>query len=210
MWYFRFSGSNWRLCDICLEKNINNINFKKMKKKRGELFEKKGQIWIETVIYLLIAFVMIGMVLAFVKPKIEEIKDESILDQSVQILGDIEDTITSIGAPGNKRLVEIGLKKGTFTINSENDSLIFKMDSMHLYTEPGVKVEIGSVVAETTKKTRDNLVVLSSNYTESYNFTYNDKKESKILTKASVAYKLVITNEGYDTLGRSIINFELS
>jgi len=180
-----------------------------MKKERGELLKKKGQVWIETVIYLLIAFVMIGMVLAFVKPKIEEIKDNSILDQSVHILEDIEDTITSIGSPGNKRLVEIGLKKGTFTINSKNNSLIFKMDSMHLYTEPGIKVEIGNVVAETTKKTRDNLVVLSSNYTESYNFTYNDNKESKILTKASVAYKLIITNEGYDTLGRSIINFEL-
>ena len=40
--------------------------------------EVKAQVWIETVIYLLIAFIMIGMVLAFVKPKLEDIKDKSI------------------------------------------------------------------------------------------------------------------------------------
>ena len=170
----------------------------------------KGQVWIETVIYLLIAFVMIGMVLAFIKPKIEDIKDKSILEQSVEIMEDIADTITTIGSPGNKRLVEIGLKKGTLTINSEDDLLVFEMDSMHLYTEPGEKVQIGTVVAETTKKTRDNLVVLTSNYTDSYNVTYNGRVESKILTKAPVPHKLTITNAGYDGQGRAIINFELS
>ncbi len=172
--------------------------------------EKRGQIWIETVIYLLIAFVMIGMVLAFIKPKIEEIKDKSILEQSVEILGNIDDTITTIGSPGNKRIVEIGLKKGTLEINGEYDFLAFQMDSMHIYTEPGEKIQIGIIVAETTKKTRDNLVVLTSNYTESYNFTYNGNKESKRLTKAAVPHKLTITNVGYDSQGRTRINFELS
>jgi hypothetical protein len=183
-----------------------------MKKKRGELLinkDIKGQVWIETVIYLLIAFIMIGMVLAFVKPKIEDIKDRAILEQSVEVMGDIDDTITTIGAPGNKRLVEIGLKEGTLTINGVNNTLFFKMDSMHLFTEPGVKVQIGTVVAETTKKTRDNLVVLESNYTESYNFTYNNNLETKILTKAAIPHKVVITNKGTDSQGRTIINFEL-
>lgn len=182
-----------------------------MKEKRGELLQKsiKGQVWIETVIYLLIAFIMIGMVLAFVKPKIEDSKDKTIIEQSVEVMGDIDDTITTIGSPGNVRLVEISLKKGELVIDSGNDTLYFQMDSMHLYTEPGEKVQIGVVVAETTKKTRDNLVVLSSNYTENYNFTYNDKEESKTLTKAAVPHKLIITNQGYDVQGRVIINFKL-
>ncbi len=175
-------------------------------KKRGI----KAQIWIETVIYLLIAFVMIGMVLAFIKPKIEEIKDKSILEQSVEVLGEIDDTITTIGSPGNKRIIEIGLKKGTLEVNGVDDLLAFKMDSMHIYTEPGEKIQIGVVIAETTKQTRDNYVVLTSNYTSSHNFTYNGNKEAKILTKAAVPHKLTITNVGYDSQGRTRINFELS
>ena len=95
-------------------------------KNKMKFKEVKGQVWIETVIYLLIAFIMIGMVLAFVKPKIEDIKDKSILEQSVEIMGDIDDTITTIGSPGNKRVVQIGLKKGELTIDSKNDSLIFQ------------------------------------------------------------------------------------
>jgi hypothetical protein len=170
---------------------------------------RKAQVWIETVIYLLIAFIMIGLVLGFVKPKIEEIKDKSILEQSVEIMGEIDNTITTIGSPGNKRIVEIGLKKGELTIDSEYDVLEFQMDSMYLYTEPGEKIQIGTVVAETTKKTRDNRVVLSANYTESYNITYNNDEESKTLTKAAVSHKLIITNKGYDSKGRTNIDFEL-
>ena len=60
---------------------------------------------------------MIGMVLAFIQPKIEDIKDKSILEQSVEIMGNIDDTILNIGTPGNKRLVEISLKKGELTMN---------------------------------------------------------------------------------------------
>lgn len=172
--------------------------------------EVKGQVWIETVIYMLIAFVMIGMVLAFIQPKIEEIKDKSILEQSVEILGNIDDTITTIGSPGNTRIVEIGLKKGELEINSTNNLLIFKMDSMHVYTEPGEKVQIGTIVAETIPKTRDNFVKLTGNYTDSYNFTYGSNLETKTLTKAAIPHKLVITNVGYDSQGRTIINFELN
>ena len=44
----------------------------------------KAQIWIETVIYTLIAFVILGAVLGFAKPKIEELQDKSIIEQSLK------------------------------------------------------------------------------------------------------------------------------
>jgi hypothetical protein len=84
------------------------------------------------------------------------------------------------------------------------------MDSMYVYSEPGEKVQVGSVVAETNKKTRDNRVTLTSNYTDSYNLTYNGNLETKTLTRAPVPHKLIITKVGYDTQGRSVINFELN
>jgi uncharacterized protein (UPF0333 family) len=47
-------------------------------KKRAGFFakNKRGQIWVETVVYTLIALVMIGLVLAFAKPKIEELQSD--------------------------------------------------------------------------------------------------------------------------------------
>ena len=38
-----------------------------------------GQVWVETVTYTLIAIVMIGLVLSFAKPKIEELQDKTII-----------------------------------------------------------------------------------------------------------------------------------
>ena len=45
---------------------------------------KRGQVWVETVIYTLIALVMIGLVLSFVQPKIMELQDKATLQQSIR------------------------------------------------------------------------------------------------------------------------------
>ena len=67
--------------------------------------EKKGQVWVETVIYTLIAFVMIGAVLAFVRPKIEEFQDKAVVEQTISALEDINSVILAVvqGGTGNKR-----------------------------------------------------------------------------------------------------------
>ena len=171
--------------------------------------DKKGQVWIETVIYLLIAFLMIGMVLSFVRPKIEELKDKSIIEQSVEILNDIESTIITMGGEGNKRLLELGIKKGSFYFDCENETISFEIESLYVYTEPGEKVQIGNIVAETKTRTRTNLVVLTSNYSGNYNITYNGKEDGKLLTKSSVPYKLVLSNQGEDALNKVVINIQL-
>jgi len=170
---------------------------------------KKAQVWIETVIYLLIAFLMIGMVLSFVRPKIEELKDKSIIEQSEEILNTLDNTILTMGVEGNRRIIDLGIKKGEFTFNSEEDLIEFETESLYVYTEPGQKVQIGKIVAETKKKTRDNIVILTSNYTDSYNLTYKGREESKKLGRSSVPYKLILSNEGEDSLGRTIINIDL-
>ena len=61
-------------------------------KKRGI----RGQIWIETVIYTLIAFFMIGIVLAFVRPKILEFQDKIIIDRSINLMDHLNNNILSI------------------------------------------------------------------------------------------------------------------
>ena len=80
---------------------------------------RKGQVLIEAVIYILISLALIGIVLAFAHPKIEEIQDRTIIEQSEEVMQDVADTITEIrqGGSGNQRLIEIGIKKGELKIN---------------------------------------------------------------------------------------------
>src|SRR3989339_625134 len=98
---------------------------------------KRGQVWVETVIYTLIAFVMIGSVLAFVKPKVEEMQDKAIIEQSIGMMEDINTIVLSLvhGGAGNKRKIELGIKKGILMIDGQNNKLIFEIESGNTYTE---------------------------------------------------------------------------
>ena len=143
---------------------LNFIKYCMVKRGRLEknifLKNSRGQVWVETVIYLLIAFVMMGLVLSFIRPKIEELRDKTIIEQSLEIIKEIDNSIVTIGSPGNRRLMEIGIRKGSFTIDSANDTIIFRMDSKYVYTEPGKIVWIGNIQALTEERGSINAVSL--------------------------------------------------
>ncbi len=175
-----------------------------------KFFNNRGQIWIETVIYLLIAFVMIGLVLSFVKPKIEELRDKAVIEQSIKILNDLDTIILTIGTPGNKRLLEAGIKKGALNIDADQDLLSFEMSSAYLYSEPGESINVGNIVVKTEERTRYNLITLTSDYSGMYNITYKEKDELKVLNSASTPYRLLISNEGEDLNKKTVINIDLA
>ncbi|MFQ5531207.1 MAG: hypothetical protein ACE5ES_01185 [Candidatus Nanoarchaeia archaeon] len=162
------------------------------------MLKKRGQIWVETVIYTLIAFVIIGTVLSFVKPKVEELQDQALIDQSVRVMQDINELITSViqGGPGNKRLIELGLKKGDLKIDGEKDLFLFEIESRYTYSEPGKNINIGSVIARTEKQGRLNMVSLMSNYSGIYNITFQGTDSSKSIGKAPIPHKIFILNKG--------------
>lgn len=185
-------------------------------KKKGERKENtisknyRGQVWIETVIYLLIAFVMMGLVLSFVKPKIEEMRDKAIIEQSLEIIKEIDNSISGIGTPGNKRLIEIGVKKGTFTIDSTHDLIIFEMQTDYKYSESEEPVYIGNIKTITQGENQYSKVILERNFTESYDFIYGDAVTNKTLAKASTPYRLFIENKGTGTIpNKIVINFNV-
>ncbi len=160
--------------------------------------EKKGQVWVETVIYTLIAFVMIGAVLAFVKPKIEEFQDKAIIDQTLTAVENINSIIISIvqGGEGNKRLVEFGIKKGILKIDGETNKLIFELESKYAYSEPGVDVPVGSAIARTESQGKTNLITITMDYSEKYDITYQNEDILKLINKAATPYKIAISNNG--------------
>lgn len=149
-----------------------------------------------------------GAVLAFVIPKIGEIKDKAVVEQSLQIMQNLDNVILStiLGGTGNKRVIDLTIKKGSLKINSENETIVFEMESKYIYSEIDKEVKIGGITALTEKLGNTNKVRLTSNYS-SYNLTYASKEEAKTISAATTPYKLVIENKGGS---KTNINFIVS
>ena len=79
--------------------------------------KKIGQIWIETVLYTLIAIVLIGTVLAFVTPKIKQAQDRAAIEQSIAVLDLFDEKIEAVlQLQGNSRNIDITVKRGELYI----------------------------------------------------------------------------------------------
>ena len=159
--------------------------------------DKRVQIWVETVIYTLIALILIGAVLAFIIPKVEEIQDKAIIEQSITMMKSIDNIIISVirGGPGNKRIIDLGIKKGTLKIDSAKDEIVFEIQSEYVYSEIGEKINIGSIVVLTEETQTLKKITLTSSYSK-YDLTYNGKNETKSISQASTPYKFSIENKG--------------
>ena len=161
------------------------------------LRKRKGQVWIETVTYTLITFVLIGLILGFAKPKIEEIQDQAIIEQTIQVLKELDYTINDISekGAGNKRKVELSIKKGEFHILSENNTLKFFLEGNYMYSQPGQEYEESGILILTEEVGKEYHVTLQKKYKD-INLTYNGEEENKKLLKGSTPYNVYITNKG--------------
>lgn len=159
--------------------------------------KKRGQVWIETVIYTLIALVLIGSVIAFITPKIGEIRDKAIIEQSITTLQNIDNAILAVveGGPGNKRVMDLGIKRGSIIINATGDNIVFEIKTDYTYSQVDEKIDVGGITALTEEEQSSNKVTLTSNYSN-YDLTYNGNEEVKSISQASTPYKLSIENKG--------------
>ena len=162
------------------------------------LNRKKGQVWIETVVYTLIAFVMIGAVLAYAKPKVEQLQDKALIEKSAGILKSIDATIMDVvtGGAGNIRNLDLGLKKGELKIDGVGDKIIFEMQTVYQHSQIDVPIENGNIVELTTKEGEDYRVSLTMNYNGKRDISYAGKDELKTISKSSTEYQLIIENKG--------------
>lgn len=181
-----------------------------MKRKRKRFFNRRGQVWVETVIYTLIAFVIIGLVLTFARPKINEIQDNVIISQSIEMLEDIDTTIIDIttGGQGNKRILEIGIKKGTLFVDGVNDKIIFEAEIGHAYSELESPISKGNLEILTEEFGSEYKVTVTRDYSSAYDVQYNSASEEGAITKSSSSYKLSITNSGTSE-GKTVLDFEV-
>lgn len=170
------------------------------------LRKKRGQIWVETMIYTLIAFGLIGLILAFAGPKIEEIQDREIIERSMNTLEEINLIINTIGSPGNQRVIELKISKGSLSFDGENDTIYFEIESRHAYSEPGEDVPVGDITVNTEEVGRLNDVTLTLEYEDRYNITFDSEEKLGSVRQSPTPHKILISNKGEDELNRTIID----
>jgi len=173
------------------------------------VIKKGGQIWIETVIYTLIGLTIIGLVLAVALPKINEKKDEIMINQAVQAMGYIDDKIYEVqGNLASRRTVDLDIGKGRVIIDMGDDSISWVIDSSYKYSEPGMWVPEG-VVDALTEENNPWTVTLKMDYGVDIRFG-DSTVGTKELDSAPTPYKLIIENVGKNDKGNLIVQLSVS
>ncbi len=155
--------------------------------------KKKAQVWVEAMTYTLIALAVIGAILAFVQPKVKEMQDKATIENSINLMEQINSVIKNLGqnVPGNKRELEIKIEKGNLRIDGVKNEITFDMPSRYKYSELGQNYKYGDLLILTQKENEGYNFSISLNYSQ-YNLTYKGKDIDQELTAASNPYNLFI------------------
>lgn len=183
----------------------NNRFFNKHRRPH-KICSTRGQIWIETVIYTLIGLAVIGILLAVSKPKIEQMKDKIIIEQTISSLNEISTRIYDVQiAPGNKRILNLKISKGKFYVNATEDKVGWILESNYKYSQLGSHVSLGNMDVYTTEG-NPYIVEISMNY-QPVNLT-NEGKENYVSYDGNpTPYRVAIENQG--KLGNERTNIDL-
>ena len=157
---------------------------------------KYGQVWIETVLYTIVGLAIIGIVLGFVMPKINQSRDNIIVEQSIKAMKELDAKIKDVSKQqGNIGKVELSIKRGYLDINASNNSIYLVIDDLSfLYSEANVTINDGDVKIKTVKGQKVNSVYLTLYYDS--DITYAGQNLNKKITAASLPYNIYIENKG--------------
>lgn len=168
--------------------------------------KKKGQVWIETVLYTLVGLSLIGIILGLAKPKIDSYRDRAVIEQTLESLNLIDEKITSVmRAPDNRRIVDLKISKGEFEVLTKEDVIIWTMESKHQYSEPGQEVRFGNIKI-LTEGAGPWKVSMKMNYTDMVNLTSKDSTDSQNLRLESSPTPYAISVESYGSTAGTIPN----
>lgn len=155
---------------------------------------KKGQIWVETVLYTVIIISIITLILALTIQSINKQKDEAIVAQSIDALNTMDQKIKDVSHDtGNVRIVDFNLRKGKLFISGKNDTITLMINDLgDPYSQPDIELNEGNVKILTTQGPKKSSVNLTLKY--NFNMTYDGNDEEVAFSQASTAYKFSIEN----------------
>ena len=160
--------------------------------------EKRGQVWVETVLYTLIGLALIGLVLTFTLPKINEAKDKAVVNQAITSLNDLDEKINAVSSvAGNKRFIEFTVGRGELFFDVKNDKIIYRiLDLVKPYSEPGANVTSGRITIFSEEGQKESSVSLTIEYLDFY-LTFDEADEDKKFTAAPTPYRFSVENNGF-------------
>ncbi|RMD65920.1 hypothetical protein D6817_05170 [Candidatus Pacearchaeota archaeon] len=166
---------------------------------------KKAQIWVETVLYILVALALIALVLALVMPKINQRKERIIVEQSIAALSVFDAKIAEAidrGYGNIRKVPQFKFTRGQLLINTTGDEIVFLIDDLTApYSEPGVEIAQGPIKLKTTKRASSYLVTLRLDYHSPpiANITFQGRDDVvKKFPRTSKPYDFTILNNGTD------------
>lgn len=159
------------------------------------LNKRRGQVWIETVIYTIIGLAIIGIVLGFVMPKINQSRDNVIAEQSISAMKDLDAKIIDVSnEQGNIGKVDFTIKRGYLDIDATNKSITFVVNDLStLYSQDGVPIKNGDLEILSVKGQKVDAIYITLRY--NYNITFAGENIDKKLTAAPLPYHIFIENK---------------
>ena len=172
-------------------------------KKRG----KKAQAWVETVVYTLIGLSIIGIIIGVATPKIKEMTDNAIVEQTITAMSQLDSKIVSTqSAVGNSRQADFRIKKGEMLIDGKEDKIYFIVtDTTLLFSQPGTPISYGDIsilTEEVGKKYNINLIL---DYSGIYDIKFNGADDVEKLTSAPTIYQILMENQGEKVIDFTVI-----
>lgn len=161
---------------------------------------RKGQIWVETVIYTLIGLTLIGVALTLILPKINEYKDRAVVEQSIDAMKVFDTKIKEVadsGAGNIRKIDSFYIKRGKLIFDSESNEIIFLIEGLAKpYSEAGENIEIGATTIRTTGTGKNSKVEIFLNYSSSVNLTFEGSKSQREFSSNSIPYSFILENKG--------------
>ena len=144
-------------------------------------FNRRGDVWISVVLYVLIISIGLFIILIAVTPLLTRMKDKSTFSDAKGTMLGIEQQISEISreSPGSQRVIPVDLKSGSLDIGE--DTIVYRLETESKVIDPKSKVELG------------NILITGDADVESYedDLTY-------VLTNSRIKVHLVKTNATYN------------
>lgn len=160
--------------------------------------EKKAVIWVSTVLYILITIAVLSIAFAALKPRIDEMRDKAIIEQSIDMMSKIDETISQVqDTQGTVREVQINLKKGSLIFDCPNKNIVWQFDSVSKYSQETKPIQNGNIEILTNKKAGASgvwNVTLKLVYENE--ITFEGQSVKKTINSAELPFTLYIKNTG--------------
>jgi len=110
------------------------------------MLNKKGDIWISAVLYMLIAVAVVMLVLRAGVPQINMMRDRVLFSKAQQTMMLLNDEIQAVASEGygSQRIVPIEIDSGVLKV--ENNRLVWQIKTKSKIIEPRTKLTLGNLI----------------------------------------------------------------